>query len=69
MQGLPPEEEYSPFPPSPNNPSNEGAINESIDSDVGIVAHPDHQLEGVVEDIVELPSSTRHFDQFSAFHW
>lgn len=49
MKGFTLEEDLPPFPPSPNNSSNERTINESIDYEVGSVATLDHQLEGVVE--------------------
>ena len=48
MQGFPPNEDFPPFPPSPNNPSNEETIDKLIHSEVGNVAHTNHQLGGVV---------------------
>ena len=53
IQGPCPKYDFPIFPPSPNNPSNEGTIDELIDSEVGSVAHPDHQVEGVVKTIEE----------------
>lgn len=36
MQGFTRDKDYPPFPPSPNKPSNEEAINEYIESKVGL---------------------------------
>lgn len=52
MQGIPPKEDYLPFPPSPNNPRNEGAIEEAIGSNMDSLDPSNHQ-EWVVETIKE----------------
>lgn len=52
MQGLPLEEDYPPFPPSPNNPTHEGSIEESVGFDMDSGDPLNHQ-EGVVETIEE----------------
>ena len=50
MKGLPLEKDYPPFPPSPNNPTNEGVIGEFIGLDMEIVDPLDCQ-EGMIETI------------------
>ena len=52
MQRFLLEEDYPLFPPSPNNPTNEGAIEESISLDMESMDPLDHQ-EVVVEKIKE----------------
>ena len=42
MQGLPLKEDYSPFPPSPNNPTNERAIEEFVGFEMERVDPLDH---------------------------
>jgi hypothetical protein len=54
MQGLDPEEHNL-----PQNPSNEGTINEGVSSEIGSIAPPIDHPEGVVETMEEgFPSST-----------
>lgn len=53
MKGLPLEEDLPSFPPSPHNPSNEGTTNEYIDHEVGSIALLYHQLEVVIETLLE----------------
>ena len=53
MYVFPLEEDFPPFPPYSNNHSNEGSINKSVDLEVGSVAHPNNQLEGVVKTLEE----------------
>ena len=43
MRGLPPKEDYPPFPPSPNNPTNEGPIEEYVGSNMDTVDPLDDQ--------------------------
>lgn len=52
MQWFPSEEDYPPFPPSPNNPTNGGSIEETVGSNMDTVNLLDHQ-EGMVKTIKE----------------
>lgn len=51
MQGFPLEDYFPPFPPSPKNSLNEGAIDKSMYLEMESVAHPDCQVGGLVETI------------------
>ena len=53
IQGLPPNKELNPLPPSPHNLSKEGIFHDHPYSKVGSVALLDHHVEGEVETLDE----------------
>ena len=54
MQGLPPEDDLNPLPPSRGNSSHKGIVHSHRESETRSIGHPNHQNEGEVEVIEEI---------------